>query len=149
MRSTGASKLRSITTASREALSSVIVFVRLSLRAELHEVAVDPVEPGLPDGPVLLGPGRDLLQRRGVEGPWQVTSTGGRVSGRSRTPPASLPGPRCPRRRQIRAAGGTQGHLRSTRSTNTSGPAALPRAPCSPSLRPDAVLRVRRRQHVS
>src|SRR5204863_4269499 len=59
MRSTGASKLRSITTASREALSSVIVIACLSLRAELGEVAVQPVEPGLPDGPVLLGPGRD------------------------------------------------------------------------------------------
>src|SRR5215475_11367873 len=72
MRSGGASKLRSITTASRETLPSAIVLARLSLRSELHEVAVHLVEAGLPDGPVLLGPGRDLLQTCGVESAWPV-----------------------------------------------------------------------------
>src|SRR5436190_23111879 len=72
MRSGGASKLRSITAASREALPSVIVLACLSLRSELGEVVVHPVEAGLPDGPVLLGPGGDLLQRRGFEGAWPV-----------------------------------------------------------------------------
>src|SRR2546427_5354443 len=68
MRSTGASKLRSITTASWELLLSVTVFACLSLRLELCEVVVHPVEAGLPDGPVLLSPGRDLLEWCGVEG---------------------------------------------------------------------------------
>src|SRR5438876_7099175 len=68
MRSTGASKLRSIITASWEPLLSVIVFACLSTPLELCEVVVHPVEAGLPDGPVLLGPGRDLLEWCGVEG---------------------------------------------------------------------------------
>src|SRR6266508_2705448 len=68
MRSTGASKLRSITTASWEPLFSVIVFACLSLRSELCQVVVHPVEAGLPDGPVLLGPGRDLREWCAVEG---------------------------------------------------------------------------------
>src|SRR6516225_1502600 len=67
MRSTGASRMRSITTASC-GVSSAIVLTRLSLRSELGEVVVHPVEAGLPDGPVLLGPGRDLLQGGRVEG---------------------------------------------------------------------------------
>src|SRR5207249_2290401 len=61
MRSTVASKLRSITTASRRPSLSVIVFACLSLRSELCEVVVHPIEAGFPDGPVLLGPGRHLL----------------------------------------------------------------------------------------
>src|ERR1700704_4565670 len=68
MRPTGASKLRSITTASWEASLSVIACAYLSLRSELCEVVVHPVEAGFPDGPVLLGPGRDLLEWCGVEG---------------------------------------------------------------------------------
>src|SRR6266566_7539196 len=64
MRSTGASKLRSITTASCEALPSVIVFARLSLRSELGEVVVHPVEAGLPDGP-----GRGRMAGTGLAGP--------------------------------------------------------------------------------
>src|SRR5436305_3314584 len=68
MRSGGASKLRSITAASGEALPSVIVLACLSLRSELLEVVVHPVEAGLPDGPVLLGPARDLLESGGIEG---------------------------------------------------------------------------------
>src|SRR5207247_10868278 len=67
MRSTGASKLRSILTASWEVLSSAIAFACLSLRSELSEVVVHPVEAALPDRPVLLGPGRHLLEWRGVE----------------------------------------------------------------------------------
>src|SRR5213083_569570 len=67
MRCTGASKLRSITT-SWEPFLSLIVYACLSLRLELCEVVVHPVEAGLPDGPVLLGPGRDLLESCGVEG---------------------------------------------------------------------------------
>src|SRR5881394_1813481 len=58
IRSAGASKLRSITTASREALLSVIVFFCLSLRAEVGEVLAHSVEADLPDGPVLLCPAR-------------------------------------------------------------------------------------------
>src|SRR5438477_12817635 len=68
MRSTGASKLRSINTASWEPLLSVIVCACLSLRSELFEVGVHPVEAHLPDRPVLLGPRRDLLEWCGVEG---------------------------------------------------------------------------------
>ena len=56
MRPTGASKLRSITTASWELLLSVIVRACLSSWSELLEVVVHPVEAGLPDRPVLLGP---------------------------------------------------------------------------------------------
>src|SRR5438477_12485783 len=67
MRSTGASKLRSILTASCESLSSAIVFPCLSLRSELSEVVVHPVEAALPDRPVLLGPGRHRLEWCGVE----------------------------------------------------------------------------------
>src|SRR5437763_3352862 len=67
MRATGASKLRSITTASWEPLLSVIVFACLSLRLESFEVVVHAVEAGLPDGPVLLRPCRALLERCRVE----------------------------------------------------------------------------------
>src|SRR5262249_58541291 len=59
-RSTGASTVRSITTAFSEPLSSVIVFACLSLGLELADVVVHSVEAGLPDRSVLLGPGRDL-----------------------------------------------------------------------------------------
>jgi hypothetical protein len=45
------------------------------LSLELGEVAVHPVEAGIPDGPVLLGPGRDLLERCGVEGAGSVLSS--------------------------------------------------------------------------
>lgn len=38
------------------------------MRSELSEVVVHPVEAGLPDGPILLGPGRHLLERPCVEG---------------------------------------------------------------------------------
>src|SRR5882724_11858083 len=62
MRCTGASKVRSITTESWEPLLSPIVFVCLSLESQLSEVVVQPVEAGLPDRPVLLGPGRDVPQ---------------------------------------------------------------------------------------
>src|SRR6266567_3170377 len=72
--STGAAKLRSITTASWEALSSAIVFARLSSRSELGHVVVHPVEAGLPDGSVLLGPARQLRQRRGLQGARPVLS---------------------------------------------------------------------------
>src|SRR5437764_6367223 len=60
MRSTGASKLRSITTSWEPSLS-VTVVACLSLRLELREVVVQPVEAGLPDGSVLLRPRRHLL----------------------------------------------------------------------------------------
>src|SRR5438876_1884978 len=66
MRSTGASKLRSILTASWEPVLSVIVVACLSLRLKLGEVVVHPVEAGLPNGPVPLGPARDLLESCGV-----------------------------------------------------------------------------------
>src|SRR5256885_9832433 len=66
-RSTGASKLRSILTASWESSPSAIVFACPSLRSELSEVVVHPIEAALPDGPVLLGPGRHLLEWCGVE----------------------------------------------------------------------------------
>src|SRR6266550_8677718 len=69
MSSTGASKLRSITTACGELLvSSLIVSGCPSLWSELLEVLVHPVEAGLPDRPVLLGPGRDLRKGCTVEG---------------------------------------------------------------------------------
>src|SRR4051794_8276319 len=61
IRATGASKLRSILTASWESVPSAMVLARLSLRLKFCEVGVQPVEAGLPDGPVLLGPGRHLL----------------------------------------------------------------------------------------
>src|SRR5439155_6285393 len=62
MRCTGASNVRSITTASWEPLLSPIVFACPSVRSKLFEVVIKPVEAGLPDRPVLLGPGRDFLQ---------------------------------------------------------------------------------------
>src|SRR4051812_32688378 len=62
---TGASKLRSITTAGFE-VSSVIVIVRLSRGSEAREVVVHPLEARFPDRSVLLGPGRDLLEPGGV-----------------------------------------------------------------------------------
>src|SRR5205085_5193515 len=68
MTSTGASRRRSITSASRETLLSVIVSVCPWLRSNLREVVVHPVEPGFPDDPVPLGPCRDLLEWSGVEG---------------------------------------------------------------------------------
>src|SRR3546814_5461779 len=66
-RSTGASKVRSFTTAScgpwrRSSWSCP------SVRLEAREVLGHPVEPGLPHRAVLLGPGRDLLEWSGVEG---------------------------------------------------------------------------------
>src|SRR2546423_11843723 len=67
MSSTGASKRRSIFTASWEVVLSAIVFACLSFPLKLREVVVHPVEAGLPDGPVLLRPGRDLFERGGVE----------------------------------------------------------------------------------
>src|SRR5439155_16985621 len=67
-RSTGALRVRSITTASWVPLSSVIVFACLSLLLELLDVVVHSVEAGFPDGPVLLGPRRNRLEWCGVEG---------------------------------------------------------------------------------
>src|SRR5205807_244455 len=61
MSSTGASKVRSITTASL----SITVSAFPSL--ELCEVVVHAIEAGLPDGPVLFSPRRDLLNWRGVQ----------------------------------------------------------------------------------
>src|SRR5215470_7028412 len=66
-RADGASTMRSILTASAEALS-VIAFACPSSWPELFEVVVHPVEAGLPDGPVAFRPGRDLLQRCRVQG---------------------------------------------------------------------------------
>src|SRR6516225_7977841 len=66
MRSTEASKLRSITTASRRPCSLIVPSCPW-LCPELSEVGVHPVEAGLPHAPVLLGPGRDLLEWCGVE----------------------------------------------------------------------------------
>src|SRR5262249_37288123 len=114
MRSAGASKLRSITNASCDTSRSVIVFIRLSLRSESREVAVHPVEAGLPDGPVLLGPGRDLLERRGVEGAWPVL---GSLAPHDQAGPFLLP----PLSTRGRSAGGTDrrsspGHSRRSRS---------------------------------
>src|SRR5215831_15409061 len=70
-RANGASTMRSITTASAEPLS-VIAFARLSSWLKLSEVVVHPVEPGLPDRPVALSPGGDLLKRCGVQRAWSV-----------------------------------------------------------------------------
>src|SRR5437868_1793007 len=67
MRSTGASKVRSITSAAWECLGSVMLPAILLLSSELREVVVHPIEPGLPDGSVLLGPGHNLLERRGID----------------------------------------------------------------------------------
>src|SRR5690242_20288785 len=67
MSSTGASKLRSITTASCESIASAIVFACPSFRSELLHVLVHPFEAGLPHRSVPLGPRRDVLERRGVE----------------------------------------------------------------------------------
>src|SRR5262249_45534131 len=67
MRSIGASKLRSITTASWEPSFCVIVCACPSFPVEMREVVVHPVEAVLPHRPVLLRPGRDLLQWCGVE----------------------------------------------------------------------------------
>src|SRR6516165_8380484 len=66
-RANGASTMRSISTASAEALS-VIAFACPSSWPELFEVVVHPVEARLPDGPVAVRPGRDLLQRCRVQG---------------------------------------------------------------------------------
>src|SRR6478672_10681173 len=66
--STGAAKLRSITTASWATLSSVIVAVRSGSRREPGDVVVHPVQTALPVGPAPLRPGGDLLERRWVEG---------------------------------------------------------------------------------
>src|SRR5438093_161785 len=68
MRSAGASRLRSIRTVSGDPLLSVTCSPVFRCGLELCEVAVHPVEAGLPDGAVLLGPGRDLLEARGIEG---------------------------------------------------------------------------------
>src|SRR5262249_36684701 len=66
-RATGASTMRSISTASAEPLS-VIAVACPSSWPELFEVVVHPVEAGLPDGPVSFGPSRDLLKWCGVQG---------------------------------------------------------------------------------
>src|SRR5205823_6638022 len=67
MSSTGASKRRSMTTAfSRRSLSCVMLPAP-ALLSELPEVVVHPVESCLPHRPVLLGPGRDLLEARGLD----------------------------------------------------------------------------------
>src|SRR5690242_3703440 len=58
--STGASKIRSITTASLEPLRSPIVLTHLFSLSQVFEVVVHPVEAGLPHRPVLLRPGRNL-----------------------------------------------------------------------------------------
>src|SRR5690242_10184407 len=71
--STGAGKLRWITTA---ALSSVIVVVR-SRWCESGEVAVHAVEAGLPLGPALPRPRRDLLERRRIESARSVLGPAG------------------------------------------------------------------------
>src|SRR4051812_11142749 len=61
-RATGASKIRSITTASWEPSLSVIGMLTFRLRPELPEVVVHPIEAGLPDRPVVLGPGRHRFE---------------------------------------------------------------------------------------
>src|SRR6516162_3142447 len=63
----GASTMRSITTASAEPLS-VIALACPSSWPKLFEVVVHPVEASLPDGPVAFSPGRDLLKWRRVQG---------------------------------------------------------------------------------
>src|SRR4051812_5495756 len=68
MRSTGAAKRRSITTASADALASVMCSPAFRCGLELLEVGVHPVEAGLPDGSVLLGPCGDRFEWRAVEG---------------------------------------------------------------------------------
>src|SRR5215467_6796172 len=70
-RANGASKMRAITTVSAEPLS-VIVLTCPSWWSELSEVVVHPVEPGLPDRPVALSPGGDLLKWCGVQCTWSV-----------------------------------------------------------------------------
>ena len=60
----------------------------LRSRSELLEVVVHPVEAGLPHGPVLLGPRRDLFERRGVEGARPVL---GRADRARPAPPARAP----------------------------------------------------------
>src|SRR5438132_13582739 len=67
MRSAGASKRRSITTASWERLVSDILLASLPLPSELSEVVGHPVESRFPDGPVLLGPVQNFLERCGVD----------------------------------------------------------------------------------
>src|SRR3954454_15116531 len=62
----GASNVRSITR-SCAPLSPVMVNARLSLLLEWLEVGVHPVEPRLPDRPVLLGPRGNLLERCRVQ----------------------------------------------------------------------------------
>src|SRR3974390_1881186 len=66
-RANGASMMRSITTASAEPLSAIVLACP-SLWPELFEVVVHPVEAGLPDGPVAFRPGRDLLKWCRVQG---------------------------------------------------------------------------------
>src|SRR5215831_3791908 len=66
-RANGASMMRSISTASAEPLS-VIVLACLSPWLELSEVVVHPVETGLPDRSVPFRPGRDLLKWCRVQG---------------------------------------------------------------------------------
>src|SRR5262245_33531166 len=69
-RSTGASKSRSITTASCGDAS--VIAVALSLRLELREVVVHLVEARFPHAPVLLSPGRHLFEWCGVKRAWAV-----------------------------------------------------------------------------
>src|SRR3954452_1996795 len=65
--STGASKRRSMTTASSRRSLSFVMPSAPALLSELPEVVVHPVESCFPHRPVLLGPGRDLLEARGFE----------------------------------------------------------------------------------
>src|SRR4051812_42326599 len=67
MSSTGASNRRSMTTASPRRSLSRFMSSAPALLSELPEVVVHPVEAGFPHRPVLLGPGRDLLEARGLE----------------------------------------------------------------------------------
>src|SRR4051794_18410474 len=67
MSSTGASKRRSITTASSRCSLSCVMLPAPARLSELPEVVVHPVEARFPHRPVLLGPGRDLLEGRGLE----------------------------------------------------------------------------------
>src|SRR5262245_41183401 len=67
MTATGASKIRSITTASRDAVCSFIVISFLSSGAESCQVGVHAIEAVLPQRPVLLGPRRHLLEWRRVD----------------------------------------------------------------------------------
>src|SRR3546814_18133122 len=86
-RSTGASKVRSITTAScgpwrRSSWSCP------SVRLAAREVLGNPVEPGLPHRAVLPGPGRDILEWSCGEGERPVLGLGDELD-----PPGPPPHP--------------------------------------------------------